>query len=724
MYLPVFFYSASRLPPPVPTGASAMSFDSLLRPSSVAVVGASSNAAKVGYSVLANLINDGFEGEIYPVNPTAEEILGKTCYPSVRETPATPDLAVIVVPRDRVLSVLDDCHKASVKAAIIITAGFGEVDEHGKGLQKEIVQKCRSAGITMMGPNCLGLVNPWHRLNASFGQPAGEPGGIGLVSQSGALVTAVQDIASSTHIGFSVLASIGNKASLDEVDFLQVLSKDSNTRVIAAYLENIVRGQDFMRVAERVGKQKPVVILKSGRTAAGAKAASSHTGSLAGADAAYVCAFDRVGVIRANSIEHLFDIATALSSQPLPAGDRIAVVTNAGGPGIMMSDAIEMLGMQVARLDEDTMSQLKRVLPPAASWRNPVDVLGDAGAEAYGKAMDLVLACDEVDALVVVLTPQEVTDAGETARRLVECAERYGKPVCACFVGGASVAEGVELLRTSGIPQYPVPERAAAALREMVNYARYRERPLRQVERFMVNKNPIIKMVKAYRSRGLREIGEVDAKVIMRAYNFALPEGELATSVEEAVSFGEQQGYPLAMKISSPDILHKSDVGGVRVGLESAGEVADAFELMMLRVGRRMPEAEVRGVLVESMVGGRQEVILGVKRDAQFGPMVMFGLGGIFVEVLKDVTFGLAPLTEQEIRAMIERTRSYGLLKGARGGKPRDIEAIIESVMRLSQLVMDFPEIEEVDINPLMVGYEGDGAVVVDARIVISEQRT
>lgn len=701
-----------------------MSFDALLRPRAVAVVGASTNPAKVGNSVLSNLIRDGFEGGIFPVNPTAAEVLGHRCYKSLRDIPDPVDLAIIVVAKDSVMDVLEDCKQKGVQGVICITAGFGETGEQGRHLQQAIVQKCREGRITMVGPNCLGLVNPWHKLNASFGQPIGDPGAIALFSQSGALMTAVQDMAASTRLGFSMMASIGNKAQIDEVDFLQMLRTDKHTRVIAAYLENITRGQEFMKVAERVGKEKPVVIFKSGRTAAGAKAASSHTGSLAGADVAYDSAFERTGVIRVDSIERLFDVSQALAYQPLPAGDRIAVVTNAGGPGIMMSDAVELLGLKIAQIDDASRDALKAFMPAAGSWSNPVDVLGDAPPELYGKAADVLLASPNVDALVVILTPQKVTDAEGTAKAIVAVASKYQKPVMACFMGGEAVASGVTVFRKSSIPQYPIPERAAAALKEMVKYAAYKKRPLRTVERFMVNKNPIIKMFKGYRARGVHEIGEIDAKTVMRAYNFHLPAGMLATTVEEAVNFAEQLGYPLAMKISSPDILHKSDVGGVRVNLNNAGQVADAFELMMLRVKRKKPDAEVRGVLIEKMASGGQEVILGVKRDAQFGAMVMFGLGGIFVEVLKDVTFGLAPLTEDEIRRMVERTRSYGLLRGARGRGARDVGSIVESIQRLSQLVTDFPEIEEVDINPLMVGMEGDGALVVDARLVISTGAT
>ncbi|MFW6244805.1 MAG: acetate--CoA ligase family protein, partial [Fibrobacterota bacterium] len=524
-------------------------------------------------------------------------------------------------------------------------------------------------------------------------------------------------------LGWSVLASIGNKASLDEVDFLENLKDDDNTKVIAAYLENIARGQDFMRVAERVGKVKPIVILKSGRTSSGAKAASSHTGSLAGADSAYVSAFDRTGVIRAESIEQLFDISMAFSYMPLPAGDRVAVVTNAGGPGIMMSDALEMAGLKVAQLDTETTNKLLDTLPPAGAVNNPVDVLGDATSDMYGKAMEIVLESGSVDSMIVVLTPQKMTDEDNVAKKIIELSKKYKKPVFSCFMGAESVKEGVELLRDNKIPQYPVPERAAKAMLEMVKYSQYKARPLRVVERFAVNKYPVIKTIKAYRSRELNEIGELDAKAIMKAYNFDVPPGTLATTVEEAGRFADELGYPIAMKISSPDILHKSDVGGVKIGLANRQAVEDAFELMMLRVNRKKPDADLRGVLIEKMVMGGREVILGMNKDPQFGPVLMFGLGGIFVEVLKDVCFGLAPITAEEAMKMIRSTKSYKLLTGARGTKPVDIAAIVQNLQRMSQLVMDFKEINEIDINPLMVGPEGDGAFVVDARIIISKEK-
>ncbi|MBN1309077.1 MAG: acetate--CoA ligase family protein [Chitinispirillaceae bacterium] len=699
-----------------------MSFDKLLRPSSIAVVGASTKGGKVGNSVLVNILEGGFSGEVFPVNPKAGVVEGRKCYSTLEAIPATVDLAVIAVKRDQVLSVLRECGRKGVHAVIVITAGFGETGDEGRKLQQEIMQVVRQYKMTMMGPNCLGLINPWHKLNASFGQKLDEPGPVALISQSGALITAIQDVAASERIGFSVLASLGNKASLDEVAFLQNLQKDVNSKVIAAYLEDISRGQEFMRVAEQVNKKKPVIVLKSGRTSAGAKAASSHTGSLAGSDSAYSSAFQRSGVIRAESIEHLFDIATALAYQPLPGGDRVAVVTNAGGPGIMMTDALEMAGLSMAKPTDSTKEKLHALLPPAASVCNPIDVLGDATGELYGRTVEVLLDCEEIDSLIVILTPQKMTDAAGTARAVAAAASKNEKPVFCCFMGARIVAEGVALLREKRIPQYSVPERAARAMREMVAYSRYKARPLRVVDRFAVNKIPVIKIIKASLGRGMYEIGEADAKTILEAYNFIVPPGMVASSVEDAVRFAGEVGYPVAMKIASPDILHKSDVGGVKIGLANAQAVEDAFELMMLRIKRRRPDAELRGVLIEKMITGGREVILGMKKDPQFGPVLMYGLGGIFVEVLKDVAFGLAPITEEECYTIIENTRSYRLLSGARGEKPVDVSLIVANLQYLSQLVIDFPEIDEVDINPLKVGQTGDNACVVDARIILSKE--
>jgi len=699
-----------------------MSFKNLLYPKSIGVVGASSNPQKVGYAVLKNIIDGKFEGPVYPINPHSKTILGTKCYPSLLDVPESIDCAVIVVNRDIVLSIMKDCSKKDVKAAIVISSGFGETDEEGRKAQKELVKQAKLSKITMMGPNCLGLINPWQKLNAAFGQSIDEPGGIALISQSGALIASIQDWAKENKVGFSLIASIGNKAAIDEVDFFEYLKGDKKTKVIAAYLEDISRGQEFMRIAERVGKIKPLVILKSGRSKAGAKAASSHTGSLAGSDVAYECAFRRLGVIRAQSIEHLFDISTALAYQPLPKGNRIAIITNAGGPGIMMSDALEMSGLTVVNIDDKTKSSLVKLLPPSASANNPIDVLGDADSDRYGKSLDLTLKSNSVDGVIVILTPQKMTDDSAIAKELVKISKKYSKPVVACFMGADTVRNGLKVLRENNIPQYPVPERAARAMLEMVKYNKYKSRPLRIIERFAVNTHPVIKIIKSYRLRNLLEIGEFDAKTIMESYGMTIPEGHFASTSAEAVSFANEMRYPVAMKISSPDILHKSDIGGVKIGLGSPTEVEDAFDLMMLRIKKKMPEVNIKGVLVEEMITTGKEVILGMKKDPQFGPMLMFGLGGIFVEVLKDISFTLSPITAKECKDLIESTKTYKLLTGVRGQKPVDIEAIVISLQRLSQLVMDFPEIDEVDINPLKVGNVGDGAFVVDARVILSKE--
>lgn len=700
-----------------------MNFEKLLRPDSVAVVGASSQPGKAGYEILNNLISDGFSGRIYPINPKADEILGRKCYRNLTEIPGVVDLAVIVIPRNFVVPTLREMAAKGVKAAVVITAGFGETGEEGKKLQQEMVDIAREHDITLVGPNCLGILNPWHKFNATFGRPADTPGNMALISQSGALLTSVQDIAMRERLGWSVLASIGNKAALDEVDFLKGLRNDKNTKVIAAYLENITRGRDFIRSAEAVSKEKPIVILKAGRTSSGAKAASSHTGSLVGADSSYDAAFDRVGVIRVDSIEALFDVSMAFSYMPLPAGNRVAVVTNAGGPGIMMSDALEILGLKVAVFDDATKKKLLDVLPAAGSAHNPVDVLGDATGDMYGKAMEVAIASPEVDSMIVILTPQKMTDDDNVAQKIVEISKKYKKPVFACFMGAGSITRGVEILYDNRIPQYGVPERAAKAMREMVRYADYRKRPERKIRTFDVDRKAVRDIFDSCIAKGRHEIGEWDAKTIMRAYGFSVPQGELAWSAKQAGEVADKLGYPLVMKVSNPHILHKSDVGGVKVGLKNRAEVEAAYTDMMKTVSERSHRTDVEAVLMEKMMGGKddREVIVGMSKDPQFGPMMMFGLGGIFVEVLKDVCFGLAPLTADEAMKMIQGTKSYKLLTGARGSKPNDVSAIVDAMQRMSQLVTDFPEIAEIDINPLKVGEEGKGATLLDARIILSK---
>jgi acetyltransferase len=646
--------------------------------------------------------------------------MGQKFYTSLEEYGKPIELSVIAVPTRAVKEAVTNSVRAGAKAIIVITAGFKEVDEEGARLERELVEICHSHGARLMGPNCLGLINTHHKMDATFGNYMPQPGGISVLSQSGALCTAILDWAASRKMGLATLLSIGNKADLDETDFLAALANDETTKVIAGYLEGIISGDEFVRTAESVAQIKPVVILKAGTTAAGSKAASSHTGALAGADIAYGAAFKRAGIIRAETFESLFDYAMAFAMQPLPKGNRVAIITNAGGPGIMAADAVEHAGMKVTALNPETAASLRAKLPAAASVGNPIDVLGDAGAERYAQAVEAAQSDPSVDAIIVILTPQAMTQPAETARAIAAKASGE-KPVLAAFMGGADVMPGREELVASSLPDYPSPERAAAALKAMVDYAAWRQRPPRIVARFPVNRRRVERIIsRQFRSERLY-MGEVKAKEILRAYDFIVPDGRLVSTVDEAVEAAPRIGYPLAMKISSPDIIHKSDMGGVKLNLNSAQEVADAYELMMLRVGRRAPDAFLEGVYLEHMVPKGREVILGMTRDPQFGPMLMFGLGGIFVEVMKDVTFHLAPITSEEAMQMLMGTRSYRLLEGVRGEAGVNLAAIGEALQRISQLVTDFPQIAELDINPFIVARPGEDSVAADARIQLAE---
>ena len=693
--------------------------ESLLNPATVAVIGASRTPGKVGHEIVANLIAGGFEGTIVPVNPSSDEILKLRCYHDLKEFDGKIDLSVISVPTRFVMAATESSIAAGATAIVVITAGFKEVGEEGAKLEQELAQLCQARQVRLMGPNCLGLINSHHKMNASFAAKMPKQGNISVISQSGALATAILDWSVARHLGLGKLLSIGNKADLNENDFLRAFAADDQTKVIVGYLESIVSGDAFIRAAEDAAAVKPVVILKSGTTAAGTKAASSHTGSLAGADIAYGAAFHRSGVIRADTFESLFDYATALSMQPLPKGDHVAIITNAGGPGIMAADAVENSGMHVAALCDSIATALKDKLPAAASVGNPIDVLGDAEPDRYVMALKAAQEDDGIDAIVVILTPQAMTLPAETARAMAECLTG-DKPVLACFMGGEDVMPGRDELVAANLPDYPSPERAVDALRAMCEYANWLRRPPRIVKRFAVNRRRAERVINRHTRSGQFQIGEAKAKEILRAYNFNVPPGEVASSADEAIEVAERIGYRVAMKIISPDILHKSDMGGVKLNLGNAGAVRDGYDLMMLRIREKAPDADLQGVYVEKMCNRGRETIIGMTRDPSFGPMLMFGLGGIFVEVMKDVTFHLAPITADEAMQMLKGTRSYQLLTGVRGEQGVDTAAIASGIQRISQLVTDFPQIIEMDINPFIVGPIGTEPVAADARITLS----
>jgi acetyltransferase len=699
-----------------------MSLETFFNPKSVAIVGASQTKGKVGYEILTNIVAGGYEGKIFPVNHKAEIIENIKCYPTLEAIGEVPELVIVIIPAKFVPSIMKDCAKVGVKSVIIITAGFKEIGEQGHQLEQQITQIAKQAGIRIIGPNCLGLISPSSNLNASFAGDLPKKGGIGYLSQSGALLAALLDIANAHGIGFSKLISVGNKADIDELDLIEAFGEDPDTKVIAGYLENITDGNSFVEEAEKISHKKPIILIKSGSTSAGAKAASSHTGSLAGAETAYEAVFERAGVIRCNSIAEQFDYAQAFANQPLPNGNRVAVITNAGGPGIMAADAIEKEGLTFAKLTEETRNKLAEVLPAAANIHNPVDVLGDALADRYEFALDVVLDDPNVDAVLVLLTPQAMTESTATAQAMTKILSKKDKKlVFASFIGANEVADAVDVLRGSGIPQYDSPESAVKTIRTMVDYVKWRHRPKRVIKLFPVNRRKVETIIERHLRNNIREVGETEAKEILGAYGFVRPKGSICSTAEQAANVGQQLGFPVVMKIWSPDILHKSDVGGVKIGLKNAQEIMDAFDLMMYRIPKKMPEAEILGVLVQEMCRSGREVILGMHRDPHFGPLMMFGMGGTMVEVLKDVSFYPAPLTAEEARQMLVNTKTYQILQGVRGQKGVDIDTIAEGLQRLSQLVTEFPQIQELDINPYVIGPEGTQAIAVDARMSVEK---
>ncbi len=702
-----------------------MSLEHFFNPRSVAVIGASRTKGKVGYEVLHALIEGGFEGDIYPINPKSDQIEGLKCYPDIKSVAQSPDLAVVVVKARMVTQVIRDCGSKKIKAAIVIGSGFKESGPEGQKLEEEMMQAARRGNVRILGPNCIGLMSVSSKLNASFGGKLPKEGKVGYFSQSGSILAAMVDMAGETDLGFSKLVSIGNKADINELEMIKVLGEDDHTQVIAGYLETITDGDAFIRQAERVSRKKPILLLKAGVTEAGAKAANSHTGRLSGKEDAYECVFERAGVIRCESIRRQFDYARAFAYDPVPAGPRVAVIANAGGAGIMAADAIERQKLSLAKFTVETTEKLMKSqeLTKAASINNPVDLLGDALASRYEEAMKITLDDENVDTLLVLLSPHAMTESIGTAKAVVNVArQKRDKPILACFLGAGRVQKAVDVLKKGRIPHYDCPESAVSTIQVMSNYAKWRNRPKRVVKLFPVNRRKVERIIDRNVRQKTFEVGETQTKEILQAYGFVTPDGDIATSAEQAASIAAQIGFPVVLKIWSPDIIHKTDVDGVKTELYSAQDVMDAFDLMMYRIPKKMPEANILGILVEKMWTGGKEVILGMDRDPKFGPLMMFGMGGRLVEVLEDVVFYPAPLTSEEAKEMLVSTKTYELLIGREGEEPVDIDAIAEALQRLSQLVTEFPQIKEIDINPYVVGREGTTPVAVDAMMRLEDQ--
>lgn len=695
----------------------------LFEPQSVAVIGASAAPGKVGHSVVSNLVEAGYGGTIYPVNPKGGEILGLPVVASIGELPAPLDLAVICIPPRFVVEAVEELGKIPARAAIVITAGFKETGHEGYLLEEELKKAAQKHGIALLGPNCLGLNNTKGGLNATFA--AGHPpmGNIAFFSQSGALCTAILDWALGENIGFSKFISLGNKAVLDESDMLNYMRDDPDTNVILGYVEGVEDGQRFMKAAASVTPEKPVIMIKSGTTGAGAKAASSHTGAMAGAEQAYGAAFTQTGIIRVSDVGSLFNLAQAFSTQPLPKGPNLAIVTNSGGPGIMAADVTEHSDLMMGTMTTKSIDRLLKVLPPFASVFNPVDIIGDADAERYEKSVEIVLEDELAHSVLVLLSPTASAEIEETARAIARAAKGADKPVFACFMGSKRVGPGRRILQEAGIPCYAFPEPAIRAIEGMYHYQNWRERPEPVSMDFPRDLEQARAVLDKARTGGCVEIVEFQAQNLLKAYNLPLPMTELARTSDDAVAAAERIGYPVVMKIASPQISHKSDVGGVRVGMENADEVRSAFMDITSRASRLRKDAAIQGCLVQEMAPkGSREIIIGFKRDPQFGALIMFGLGGVYVEVLKDISFRLAPLTLTDAQDMVREIRSYPLLRGVRGERPVAFDAIEKIMLIMSQLADDFPEILEADFNPVLVN--PDGAVVADVRVTLCTEGT
>jgi acetate---CoA ligase (ADP-forming) len=693
-------------------------------PLGVAVVGASQNPVKLSYGLARNLLQSNYSGVVHFVNPKGGSLWGRPIYPTLKEVPDPVDLAVLLIPAKFVPKAVHDCGKRGIKAVIIGSGGFRETGSEGLRLEEECVRIAREYGLRLMGPNCIGLLDTHLPIDATFLPPPGPtPGDVAFVSHSGAICAAVIDWARGQGFGLSRLVSLGNQADVTETDILAPVAADRYTRVLALYLEGVSDGRRFVEEAGKVARKKPVIALKVGRFTSGQKAVASHTGAMAGKENAYNAAFQKAGVIRADTSEEMFDWARALAWCPLPNGRSMAVLTNAGGPGVTASDAIEVNGLKLALFNDQTRQALKEVLPPAASLLNPVDMLASASPEEYASSLRILLSDPGVDGVLVILPPPPMYTAGAVARAIIPIIHSSDKPVVVALMGERLIQEAVEHFRAARVPEYRFPERAASALAILVHRAESLQNNL-PIETDGETHTPpglhpdrvleILKEIQVDESGFLS--GEASGAVLS-AYGLPFLPLKLARSAEEAGRFAEEMGGQVVLKVASTQIPHKTDVGGVLVGLEGRSAARDGFELIVSLAKKARPEAVIDGVYVQKMAPEGQEVILGTVQDQQFGPLVMFGTGGVEVEGLKDVQFSLAPLDIKSAEWLLENTWAGKRLRGFRRLPPADRQAVIDALVRLSRLAYDFPQLSEIEINPLKVLVEGEGAWAVDVRV-------
>ena len=690
-----------------------------LSPKSIAVIGASDKRGSVGATITSNIIN-GFKGIVYPISPSREQVFYKKAYKTVLDVPKPIDLAVIVIKNTLVAQVLEECGKKKIKGVIIITAGFKEVDEEGARREEEIKSIAKRYNIQIIGPNCLGVMNldPKTMMNSTFLKITPKSGTIALVSQSGAICAALVEDASAQGIGFSAVVSLGNKAVMSEVDILKILAEHKQTKVIVMYLEDMGDGQEFLKVCKKITRKlkKPVLVLKSGRSPEGAKAAMSHTGALMGSDEIYDALLKQSGAIRVDTMEELFDYATAFSKQPLPLAGDLVIVSNAGGPAIISTDACSKMNIKMADITSIS-KKIDSVIPPWGSSRNPVDIVGDADFNRFSNVLDRVLAHPKVGSVVSMCTPSGTLNYDKLADVIVAMSKKYKKTMLASLMGLDEGITNREILAEGNIPYYNYAEGAIRTLAAMIRFSDWVRAPVGKVTKFKVNRLKARKIFDKVKSEGRTNLLEEEGLEVLKAYGLPLPSSALACDAAQAIKIAKKIGYPVVMKIASPQIIHKSDAGGVMVNLKNDEEIRSAFDTIVGNAKKYDKKAEIKGVLIVEMVKGGKELIIGSKHEQGFGPVIMLGMGGIYVEVLKDVTFKLAPVTDIESDDMIASIKTQKLLKGVRGEKPSDIEKLSECIQRLSQLVSDFGEIKELDLNPVLVMEKGRGCRILDVRI-------
>lgn len=697
------------------------SLDPILAPRTIAVIGASRTPNTIGHQILTNLVGYGFTGTVYPVHPVAPAVHGMKAWPSVSALPEVVDMAVVCVPKQAVQVVAEECGQRGVRGLVVISAGFREVGGAGAERERALVETCRRYGMRLVGPNCMGVLNadPAVSMNATFAPSMPPFGGAGFVSQSGAMGLSVLDYAQEYGIGIAQFVSMGNKPDVSGNDLLLHWEQDPGIGVILMYVENFGNPRRFLEIARRVTRLKPIIVVKSGRSATGARAASSHTGALAASDAAVDALLTQAGVLRAGTVEELFDLAMAFSGQPLPRSRRVAVVTNSGGPGILAADALEARGMTMAELDPGTVTRLRPLFPEEASLRNPLDMIASATPPGYRAALDALLADPGIDGVMSIFVPPLGVAQADVAEAIVAAkAGHPDKPVLAVLMGRQGLPQGKAELHAVRIPAYIFPESAAQAFAAMCRYREWRERPEPAAAAPRVDRSRAQGIISTARGRGAARLDELESLALLEAYGIPTAGAVLARSREETLAAAERLGFPVVIKIVAPEIVHKSDVGGVQVGIGNADEARLAWDEIMRGARRVHPEAAITGVLVQAMVRGGREFIVGMSRDPSVGPMLMFGLGGILVEVLGDVVFRLAPIHRLDADEMLRGIRGVRLLDGVRGAPPVDRGAIIDVLLRVSQLAIDHPGIAEVDLNPLLAF--PDGARAVDARVLLA----